>query len=155
MNDTEVVGTVEISTMSKDHGHQVIGTLRARFEMAVDVSDVHFPILSVSEQLTRAALPGEGHRARSPRGAHVDRDAVSRRTATVRQGGSAVRFGRQARGRSAVGLRMPSGAVAVRATAPAPTGDNRPNRPVVEGVSGRITGTLLSARLAESIRAQT
>ncbi len=56
MNDTEVVGTVEISTMSKDHGHQVIGTLRARFEMAVDVSDVHFPILSVSEQLTRAAF---------------------------------------------------------------------------------------------------
>jgi hypothetical protein len=56
MQDTEVVGTVEISTKSKDHGHKAIGTLRAGFEMAMDVSDVHFPILSVGEHLTRAAF---------------------------------------------------------------------------------------------------
>ncbi len=56
MQDTEIAGTLEIAGTSKDNGNQVIVAIRARFEMAMDVADVHFPILSVSPQLTRAAF---------------------------------------------------------------------------------------------------
>ncbi len=53
---SEVVGTVDISGTCEENAQQIIRAIRARFEMAMDLTDVKFPILVTEGNHTRVAF---------------------------------------------------------------------------------------------------
>ena len=103
-----VVATVDPRRPAKERSadHPAIP---ARFEIAINLTDVKFPILVTEGDRTRSRTRSASADASAPRRAS-GWNALSRRAATVRSGRPAVHCGRRPRDRRTVGLTLPSGA---------------------------------------------